>query len=197
MRAVFWIVCFTFISLHSMEQSIISLKKADDSFFKELRMQLHEDPKARLIIKTCGGILTVVGFFRPMTAISTATVAGLASLLVYWQDRQAAIQERKQKKDTLALAAFANGPKALIERVCQADEYKQTDTASLQQQNTIYLIEVLENYTHDLHNDHYAYALNMLKKHHADFYIAQEYFKNTKNQKALEWLAHNSNSTCA
>ncbi|GMU19420.1 MAG: hypothetical protein AMXMBFR12_06120 [Candidatus Babeliales bacterium] len=195
MRAVFLIVCLISISLHSMEQSIILLENSDDSFFKELRMQLHEDPKARLIVKTCGGILTLVGFFRPMTALSTATVAGLASLLVYWQDRQVAIQERKKAKDTIAFAAFTYGPKQLIEKVCQADEYEQTDARSLQRQNTPYLIEILKNYIQDPHNKYYEHALYMLKKHHANFCIAQKHFKNTNNQKELEWLAHNSNTT--
>lgn len=144
MKSILLFFCLLTFSLQSMQQSLFPGEKHKDPFFKELRMQLRENPEARTIIKTCGGILFVFGLFRPWVALGTATAAALSTLAAYYRDRENDIQERKKAKDEIAYMAFANGPKALIEQVCQTDEYLQTDYHSLRNQNTAYLIYILE-----------------------------------------------------
>lgn len=192
MKAYILLLCCISLALHSQQHPQALSKKNNDSFFKELRMQFHEDPKAKTIITVFGSILVACGYFRPMAALSAATVAGVASFLAYWEDRDLAIQKRKEGKDLIAYGAFVNGPQTLIEQVCQADEYQQTDVPSLQKQNTIFLIEVLKRYDKNPKQGQYKFALDTLKKNHADLNYAYDHFKKTdENIDALKWLTHN------
>jgi hypothetical protein len=174
-------------------QQVATSKKTNNPFFKEMRMQLYEDSSARTFVKVFGGILAVVGIFKPLTALSSATITSAASLILYWQNREQDIQDRIEAKDAKAYEAFTHGPRALMEQMCQSDEYLQTDSTSLQTQNTRYLIETLKNYNLNPHHKPYHWALTLLLKYHADTREVAVYFNQNvhTHKNAIAWLARN------
>lgn len=175
-------------------------QQAQKGYFKELRMQLYEHhQRCPGIFKGLGILFIGVGIYQPILMSGSAIVASIAGLLAYTQEKDQDARQRKEDKDAMAYAFFANGPLEQIEKACQEDEYEESDTESLKKQNTVYLIHVLNEYArHYPHRNkinqailnNYSAALDILKKNHADLNAALNYFtqKKPQNHFAVKWL---------
>lgn len=168
---------------------------------KELKYEIQESPLLFSALGTAYAIITVEMYrISPLLCVGVHAVTTYPSLFLAAHIIPSEANTRKKHHQTLTFCSIRNGDFQKVTEYASQNQYGQSDQENLEEQNTEFLFEALDQYngcfgytTFDQQSaDNYLQAAEIFIKHHADVKKVKEILSKYYMPKASKWLLDNA-----